>query len=199
MSANTNISDLLQYVILDVPGCPLPVATQKVYLALQDFFKTTQTWRHTSDPVAIRAGVTRYDVDDIPRYTRVSAVVGVAIDDQAKSPDTDFLYDDNEGQLVLVQEPEDDIASGLVITSALYPTTEATQIPTAIYMRYFEGMAHGALWKLMVEPGKPWSNLPLAEYHSRQYDIARQHARHAMLRGTGTNRNVTMRPKHGWL
>ena len=63
-----------------------------------------------------------------------------------------------------------DAGGNLRIEVALKPTRASTTFPAQVYERSIETIAHGAKARIMIVPRKPYTDLKLAAWHSRQFD-----------------------------
>lgn len=72
----------------------------------------------------------------------------------------------------------------LRILVALKPSRSSTTFPTWIYERYIETIAHGAKWRLMMSPKKPYSDAKLGAWHGDMYNGMIGEARIRAARGT---------------
>lgn len=77
-------------------------------------------------------------------------------------------YVQNDTTIGLALAPN--AAGNLRISAALKPTREATTFPGWITQRYMEVIAHGAKWRVLRIPSKPYSNATLAAYYERKWE-----------------------------
>lgn len=54
----------------------------------------------------------------------------------------------------------------------LVPQRQSTSIPDHISEEWYEAIVHGALYRLMIDSGKPYSNPDKALFHKQQFDLA---------------------------
>lgn len=182
--ATTNLTAWYDDVIPAAPGCPLPVALQKIRSAVIEFCKASRAWRYL-DLTAIDAvgGQQSYTIDTgatvgtLPSGTVVAHVFQVNYNGEqidavtpatfrAKSetwfsdqgdPECFTLFE--EGSISLWKIPSADAAGAISIPEvALAPSETATTVDATIFERYREAIAKGALAKLYLMPGKPYSN-----------------------------------------
>lgn len=80
------------------------------------------------------------------------------------------FYMPDDGRIGLALAPSE--TGNLRIKAALKPTRAATTFPQWIFERYIETIAHGAKWKVMSIPKKPYSDAAMAAYHRGEfYDL----------------------------
>ena len=94
----------------------------------------------------------------------------------------------------VIPKPVENQASALRISLILKPTRTSDDGADLLYDDWLEAIAHGAKWKLMVLPGKDWSNPELAEYHRREFRKGCTAAFAKRLKGGG-DRSITVWPR----
>lgn len=182
-----SIRDFEPFVALDVSGCPLPVVRQALQLALVDFCRRSRVWRATCDAGAVQDGTSLYTIV-APTGAAVSALDSVLVDGRAIPKGTYSL----EGGAV--QLPGRQRAGAEVEAVAiLEPLITATTVPDLL-LEYTEGIASGAKYRLMLQPGKAWSSPDLAIYHRRAFDDA-VGAAFARSETGGVISTITAKPK----
>jgi hypothetical protein len=184
-----------------VPGCP----DMSIYLMLAesaaDFCARTHVWQarindvteaDESDYTLTAAGVVEsvlklsLDGADLPQVWE--GPVDLATQDRSGKP-TAFAQ---VGEQTVRFMPTPDAAYAFSAVVALKPSRAATGIETFLYEPYANDIANGALHRLMMIPGKSWTNPSLGEVHKAAFERGVIAAR---LRAT---RNVSLRvkPRH---
>jgi hypothetical protein len=69
------------------------------------------------------------------------------------------------------------------LNAALKPSRDSTTLPSWIFERYIETIAHGAKARLMAVPKKPYSDKEMATYHFEQFETGIGEARVRAARG----------------
>ena len=92
--------------------------------------------------------------------------VGTSWRTDVRLPTRFYFPDDTTVGLLLAP----DATGAMRINAALKPTRSSTTFPDWIYERYVETLAHGAKHRLMVVPGKPYSNEKAAAYHLTMFN-----------------------------
>lgn len=198
--ANVRYSDLINEVLPNLVADPSdPVTEYAIKRAVIEFCAQSWAWKHLQDPVDVEAGELNYQLEP-PAGAEVVAVMnaeidGVPIDDKsvewlnANRPDwrsqanrPKFYTQTDTEQLILAPVPDANITGGLVITLACQPSQAATGFPRWLANQYRYTIADGASARLMLMPGKPWTDLPngTARLISFTQDINNARARAAM-------------------
>lgn len=175
-------ADFYDYLLPDVPGCPLGMADLQLRLAAREFCDKTLVWVEWLDDVTTVADVLEYDFDltpqqeviqlqratiddkhlpvlserDIPSNWRVSASMDRSI----------FTLDKKVFYVVPAQ------SAGLAVATqcALKPSQAAIGVEDFIYEQYADVIAAGAKAKLMLSPKKPYTDGTLAAFHGGKFD-----------------------------
>lgn len=206
----------LDYVLPHVPGCTPEMATLEIKNTVIDFCEKSLILQQDADPITTINGIMDYDLEP-PRGYLVTKIMKVWFKGQeldGESPDeikTPSIYNQNSGYLVNRGDPRfyiqkdartfslypiPDQTSKLAVTMrvALKPTRSATQIDDLIFEEYAETIGAGAVSRLALSPGKPYSNRQLAADKNAQYvaglNVARDRAQKGYVRAS---RHVRMR------
>ena len=173
--ATIKYSDLLDEVLPYLAADPSnPVTEHAIKRAVIDFCCQSWVWRYLPDPQDVVAGEAYYDLEP-DTGTEVSAVMhvacnGVPLDNKpldwldrelpgwrtTLATPKYFTQVDTE-QIILASLPDSNITGGLTMTLALEPAQSATSFPGWIWSRHVEDITAGALYRLMMMPGKPWT------------------------------------------
>ena len=81
--------------------------------------------------------------------------------------------------------PEQTDVRALQALVALTPKRDAIEVPDFLYGDWLEAIAHGARYRLMAIPGKPWTNHDLALFYMREFDKQIADARFKAAQGLG--------------
>lgn len=172
--ANVKYSDLLDEVLPLLPADPSdPVTENAIKRAVIEFCATTWLWKYLPDTFLATPGEGAYLIETLPG-TDVSAVLSVQFDGLTlEQKSVDWLNENvsgwrtNRGQVryftqvdteEIILAPLPDSAGVLAMTLALQPNHTATGFPKWIFNQYVYTLADGALSKLMLMSGKPWSD-----------------------------------------
>lgn len=100
---------------------------------------------------------------------------------------TRFYFQD-DGTVGLAMPPGS--SGNLRILAALKPTRASTTFPQWIFERYIETIAHGAKWKIMMIPKKPYSDPTLGAWHGDMFNSLIGEAR---IRAARSNTRAPLR------
>lgn len=175
------LDDFLTRLSPLVPGCPHPVAIQALRDASIELCERSSVVQVFTDAISLSAGVAEYDVpvDNGVTVHRVlkawhgSRLLALLPREQvtAKAP---FVAADSSGTpvglyptgrdvVVLFPTPDADSTGETVrLEVAVKPTRTATAVPDELFDDWVEVVVHGALARLAVQPGTPYSNPDLA-------------------------------------
>lgn len=194
------ITDLVRFVAVDVQGCPGPVIELAILETAIDFCRKTFAWGEIQDPVPVINGIQQYDVD-MPTDGTVVAIRNVWgfsrellpkpmveiqrllpnwLDGRSNQPVYYNAADTDPAFIRLFPIPEG--ASGTLVMRVVYaPKITSTTLDDALVERYREALISGAKARLMLNPGRSWSNPALAGVHTGIYDRAKVEAKLAVL------------------
>lgn len=78
----------------------------------------------------------------------------------------------NPRQIRLVGIPETSLANGLTIKAGIKPDPTAEEVGDIIYEDYHEAIAHGALYRLLMQNGKKWTDKKSAADYKMLFEDA---------------------------
>lgn len=138
-----------------LPGCPVPVMAKAVLESARKFFEHSKSWRHKTQ-VESEAGVDVYPLDLPPQAEAAHMLKTSFLDVFLRRPD----------ELVFTKPPTQ--AGFLVcLDLACMPSRDSEGMDEALAGQWLEGIAAGALAKLMMEPNFQWSNPAMALLHAK--------------------------------
>jgi len=151
-------SAFLKDVRIDAPGVAEPLAEHAVRRAAQRFCDLTRAWVVELDPTITREGVLEYDLelDQGAELVRLESAKlngqDYAIWRAGNDPQGPYVYTP-DGKLILFSRP---VSAGLplVLRCSVKPGNEASGIDDAIYDRYCDVIAKGAVARLTKDPTK---------------------------------------------
>lgn len=165
--------DVLPYV----PGCPVLVFEHEIRRAAQVFLRASRAWTVNETPRPVGAGQAEVSIapsDPGQELVRLEAAwydarpLRIITSDQLdadRSQDwishtgapSDVLQE-IPGAVRLYPVPIEAATVGLRVRLSVAPSDTATGLPDDIAARFREEMTAGALARLMLQPGKPWTN-----------------------------------------
>ncbi|MDO8310528.1 MAG: hypothetical protein Q7T25_01165 [Sideroxyarcus sp.] len=186
---------------LDVPGVPEPVAINALRKAAIEFCDRSRAWVTDHDPIDLIAEEATYQFSpnngtvvvrveeawvsgkdispttrlDVQRYANWTSLTGTP---------THYLQENTE-EIILFQKPASSMAEALTMKVSLKPSRRSTGIEGWLVEKYLDEIVHGALWRLLEMPSKPWSEGNSAMYHKGAFDAAIISAQLAAQKGLG--------------
>lgn len=213
MTAHTAFLD---YVLPHVPGCTPEMALLEIKNTIIDFCEKSLILQQDHDPVTATKDVIDYDLEPPSGYLVVKIMnawyKGQKLDPM--SPDqieTPSVYNQQSGYLVnkgdprgylqkdartfsLYPIPIETVPLSVTMRIALKPTRTLATIEDVIFDDYAEIIGHGAVSRLALSPGKPYTNRQLAADRQSLYiaglNVARDRAQKGYVR---SSKHVRMR------
>lgn len=213
---STAHTKFLDYVLPHVPGCTPEMALLEIQNTIIEFCEKSLILQADHDPVTAIVGQIDYDLDP-PRDRLVVRVMkawykGQLLEEMAPDEiDTPSVYNQRSGYHIHRGEPfqffqkeartfsvypipDETVKQSITLRVALKPTRSATTIDDLIYEEYAETIGSGAISRLALSPGKPYSNPALANVHRALFqaglNVARDRAQNGYVRAS---RHVKMR------
>lgn len=182
-------STLIPKITPYAPGCPEPVIVQQIRDAAIEACENTLAWRYEQDSIPLTPGVYTYDYET-PTDTEVVAIFQSSLNDVAiaavtleqllaQYPNWPSITTTNRSAPAVVAQldpdhfvvapvPDDETVYSMKMFLALRPVPDCTGMDEVFFDELEQLITHGALVKLLSMPDKSWSNIDLADYHSRQ-------------------------------
>jgi len=179
--ATVSLTNFLTEVLPQVPACPDAVAMNAVRNALIEFCTQSLVWQETQDPVTVASGDFPYPLEGVAG-AKVVKVMSVIVDGEAVPPTSVEILDasvtnwrssvnsvvsayylSSPELLALFPLPSEPRVMQLRVAYA--PSRAAQSTEEFLYQKYLEGVAAGALSRLMAMPAQPWSNPELSGYY----------------------------------
>jgi len=159
------LKDFEPYVSLDVSGCPSAVIRQALMLAVEDFCRRSRAWRAECPAGNLQEGVSLYTIVP-PTGAAVCSLEWLEVGGR-KQAEGSFVLEAGAVRLANLGPA----GAAIVAKSILAPLKTAATVPDLL-LEHTEGIASGAKFRLMLQPGKPWSSPELAAYHKRAFEDA---------------------------
>lgn len=205
-----NHTDFLDYVLPHVPGCTNEMALLEIKNTIIDFCEKSLILQQDLDPITTIPTISEYDLEP-PNDRLVVKIMkmwfkGIALDPRALDEIyTPSAFNTRSGALVERSDPRfyyqkdlrtfsvypiPDVKDSLSLTLrvALKPTRSATTIDDLIYEEYAETIGRGAVTRLALSPGKPYSNAQIGAASNALYiaglNVARDRAQNGYVRAS---------------
>lgn len=199
----------LNDVMPDVPGCTLEIATHAIKNSCIEFCEKSLILQRDHDPLTVVAGIVDYDFEPptgqlVTRIMRAwykgTELSPLAPDDIQNSEvynrlfrganidrqDPRYILQKDERTLSLYPIPAETVPNALTMRVAFKPSRTSTTVEDVIYEDYSEAIAAGAKARLMMSPGKPYTNPQLSgaqmEIFRQAINVARQRANRGHVR-----------------
>jgi hypothetical protein len=180
-------ADLIPRIAVHVLTCPDPVITQAVSDAARDFCARSHVWRqefsgtttsgHAEFAPTLAAGQA-FAFESIHRggvLVRRVSEGDLPEDWSSRSGIPEYWFTRTPGNARLYPTP--DASYSLTGIAVCKPTPSETVLEDWLYDDHYEDLVHGALFRLMIVPGKDWSNGDVASFHSQAFESAIDKAR----------------------
>ncbi len=184
LTNTTPVETLHRDVTLYAPGAPIFEVDYQLRQAARDFCRITQVWQQRNTEILTTvADQEEYDAG-LPAGTELVAIISawngtteIEVEVPGESDDQDPTESSGTWRVGVVGTdtirvcPLPD-ASGTVVTGTLAfaPNEESEVLPTVVYQRWRTPIVNGAIAKLMLQVGKPWSNPNQAGIHQGIFD-----------------------------
>ena len=165
-------TDFAPFIRPEVQGCPDFLLERAVRDAATDFCRRTDVYLAEPEYIQISAGVNEYTVT-IPSGTELNHIIDIYNDNIALNPvsftellkrlgdentrgNPKFYAQRDNKDFYLAPIPAE--KDTLRVLYSLKPTSSSTSIPDTIGKEYREIISHGALFRLQMMAGQPFSN-----------------------------------------
>jgi|TARA_R100000084_G_scaffold103005_1_gene58866 hypothetical protein len=197
--ASKKIETLVPRVKREAPSCPDFIAIDELRNTLIDFCVNTDIYMADLEALQISAGINEYDVTDltIPVATEMNHILDIfrstsdtsvtqthkktfnrlepksqigGISIYSYYGEGTAKYYTQKDQDTLLFAPSPNKAEKLYVLYSLKPTITASTIPSIIANEYMETIVHGALYRLQMMKGSPWTDVEGASLNKQLYD-----------------------------
>lgn len=176
-----------------LPGCPDFTMREALADSAREFCERTHLWREELDEEATVADQAVYQMfalapiekflsfacDGTDIFPTHPSMLPEGWREERGKPTHYFLVGDTDIQLY----PTPDTAYTLAATAVIKPKDTATGVESFLRDAHEDAIRSGAIARLMLIPGKDWSNLPLADIHNKLFEAGIDNARARDLRG----------------
>jgi|ThiBiocorrection_1091964.scaffolds.fasta_scaffold74009_2 hypothetical protein len=179
-------SEFYDLVAPHLPGCPFAAMDNALRQAAIVFCEQSLAWRFDHPAIAIEPGVSVYPFA-LPAESALHAILHAVLDGRkiacfAAGRD----MEERNRAINLLQgvpscifgsadsftlAPEPTASGVLILRVVLKPSLASTGLGDREFDEYREAIAHGALFRLMSSPKKPYTQLQLASTHQEQFGI----------------------------
>lgn len=201
--------DFYDEVLPYLPGCTPAMAKVAIRNAVIDFCEGSLIIQRDHDPMTVIKGIIDYDFEPPTGYL-VTKIMRAWYKDAELSPtspdnlpasviynksypgavanenDPNVITQKDERTFTLYPYPKENASLALTMRVALKPTRSSTTIEDVVYEDYAEVIGHGAKYRLMSSPQKPFTS-PEGSVASKMFfdegvNVARQRATRGYVR-----------------
>lgn len=190
-----NVSMWVDELVAGVTGVPVNSALQVVRSSLREFTRDSEAWIEAVDPIDL--GYVENDFWSIPdqiakaplRITAMELYDGndfvrwlTPVDYRSKVGESEYsspkyFYRDPTDVYRTKVFPIPDKTTYKVVPHFAFMHTGGEVVPEVFRIRWFDAILDGAKGKLFSTPNRPYTNLQLAQYHTRKFQSAKTRAR----------------------
>lgn len=193
-------------VLPEVPGCPPDLAIREIRNTVIEFCEKSLIHQVTLDPITLRENVSQYFLDP-PGGTRVQKIIKVwfrgnpispIAPDEIESPEiyasridgyiaakqqpTAYTQTDFE-TVNFLPTPDQTYPNSITMRVALAPLRDTEEFEDFLFENWGEFIACGAKARIMLKPGKPYTNPDAATVNQARYITGLNDARQRSSRG----------------
>lgn len=182
-------TQLLPYLLPEVPGVPDALATQAIMRAAREFCWETGVWNEIQDPIALQDDVNEYDLD-APAGAQIVTIKSIWLVNrelvpvtmerlqelipnwqEAKGSDPAYYNCPQDWSVVRIYPiPYGANGQKMTIRATYTPNQFGTTLPQFLVDNFLDELLAGAKARLMQMPGKAWSNPALAGVNQTVFD-----------------------------
>lgn len=197
--------EFLPAVMLHLPGCPELVVEDALRVAAIEFCETTRVWKEEYVTLAVTAaGFQDYAVSNNPKDAGLCHLhaawvgeyevgVGLPGSDQNFYPGQtedavlNYRYQNTRnysieivGRATIRINPVPNATPKTIVATVSYcPTPVAFGFPDGLYFKHHEAIEKKAMYNLMIQVDKPWSNPQMAMVNLARFDYLKDAAANA--------------------
>lgn len=190
---------LLKAVQADVPGCPGPYVYSAIAKTARDLCDKAGIWKYQSQTANMADGTSEITLT-IPATADLVSVEYILFDSAeliqtserelsswdedwrtAEGDPTHFYTKMPSDKVRLYPIPNRTVSSAFQYELTLKPKLTATSLDDWMCEQFGETIQAGAVYELLVMPGRPWSNPELAAHNRQRYRAGLYEARHKKL------------------
>ena len=197
---SVSYEDFFPLILPEIAGAPEALVVNAIRNSCIEFCEKSLILTRDHDPITVIKSVIDYDLEPpsgyviykimrawldsteltpmTPKVVRDSAVYNQNYSTYVESKTTPQYYlQKDETTITLWGVPENDYQNGLTLRVVLKPSRASTSVEDVLFENYAESIAHGALYRLMLAVGRPYSNPQAAAIYNGLYRSAINSAR----------------------
>lgn len=163
---SVSLSDFYPFIEDDVQGAARPLIDTRLRYVIADFLRRTWVYLDWIDPIVTMDSVKDYELENPPGKVIIHPVK-LEEDDELSSKRWTF----NETTRTLWLSSDPGTGDTVQVMAALtVPRTTSAIYPDLLVDRFPEEIGMGVKARLMMMPGKPWTNPELAVLHRTEFE-----------------------------
>lgn len=212
------LDELFPYILPSVPGCPAELVRQHIIRTARHFCHLTHAHMVVTDPAAVKAGVSEYEID-IPVDLEVVLLYKVWYGTKQLSiaPAADvghplaFVAPPIDGETLERGDPTSVVLTGarkvfidpaprtanpkmLTMQLAVKPALSARALDDVLFEQWLDALVQGTISSLAAMPGQTFSSTDVALGAAINYRLATSQAKSEHFLGR-VHANLTVRPR----
>lgn len=168
------LQELVESLIIEVPGCPLPTIRDMLRWAQRELCTEADVWIFSDGPVVVGANTPNAEVE-VPSGAETLRIINLVEGGKLLKAGIDYRQTGSNG-VEFLRKPASNILLG---TIACRPA-HGQDMPDELISRWSEALMNGARYRLLLLP-QPWRDPALSEFYRLKFlDVqsdARQLAR----------------------
>lgn len=181
-------TDLLPYILPEVPGAPTTLVEQAIMRTANDFCWETGVWNEIQDPIAVQDNISEYDLD-APSGAQIVTIksiwmvnrelVPVTMErlqelipnwQEATGSDPAYYNSATDYSTVRIYPIPLGVNGAKMTIRAIYtPDQFGSYLPKFLVTTFLDEILAGAKSRLMQMPNKEWTNLQMAVVNATVY------------------------------
>jgi hypothetical protein len=174
----TALSELLNRLTPELPGCPTVLITQNIQDVLRDFCTQTECWliELTQNLVA---GTVAYTLAPTQPDADIRRIVSVTIEDNSIPLDPELYEFNGVATLTLSDDvkPVSSMTGGLVTQVILVPKMNVSTWDSGLMNRWADALINGVKARLMDNDKEGWGNPRRAQRAGMDYETLKAQAK----------------------
>jgi hypothetical protein len=172
----SNYSDLLQFLEVELGGCPVPLLTQTLQKVGRQFCEDTEAWRET---LTFNRVANQADYVLTPTWSaEIRRIISVKTHGDTMNPDLHeswYEFEPSTNTLTMLSPATDAQTDGMVVKIVLVPWLITQELEGWFMGRWANALINGTKAELMLMKNKSWTSLDRAPFFSQEYnkDVAK--------------------------
>jgi hypothetical protein len=199
--AVNGFSDLLPFMLPELPGCTTPMITQALQRGLRQFCIDTEAWYENTIKKSLVADQSDYilyptwDADIVRiKELRINDATNIATGNDGVAQ-SESMYEFVPPYTIRLDDaitPSEAVTNGLEVDLRILPSINATTVDPAFLTLWSEPIIGWAMWYLMSMERKKWSSPNRSAFYGLQYQKGRSKAKSEKVRlGRGGSFSLT--------